>query len=71
MNCPARFRIAWRSLTSDESGHGKYYLTFEQARDWLTFLAGKFTVEHWMEEYPLEERMERRSVRVWGLLENF
>jgi hypothetical protein len=24
-----------------------------------------------MEEYPLEERMERRSVRVWGLLENF
>jgi hypothetical protein len=45
-----QFRIAWRTLVTGVSGHGEYFLSYENGQSFLNSLKKHTDMEHWMEE---------------------
>ena len=50
------YRIAWKYLNNEISGHGEYCMTRELADMWLENLNSHYknTMTHWMEGVPRE-----------------
>jgi hypothetical protein len=45
-----KYRIAWKSLDSDFTGHGDYCLSKDEADAWILKLNSKYPeLEHWVE----------------------
>lgn len=44
------YRIAWRIINTDVTGHGEYCLTKEMAEIWLEDLKNHTDMVHWIEE---------------------
>jgi hypothetical protein len=49
------YRIAWRTIATNYSGHGEFCLTYSTAQEWLILLNKEHAdMIHWIEEEPIK-----------------